>query len=149
MSPASKKRLNYFLISLIVFLIVGKFVLNSLQGNTVYFFSPSDLSKLNEKPNGLVRIGGLVKSGSIQEKQKDYIYTFIITDLTNDVYAEYKGILPNLFQEGKGAVVEGVLKDKKFLIAKKILAKHDENYMPPEVAEALKKNGTWNKIYGK
>jgi cytochrome c-type biogenesis protein CcmE len=149
MSPASKKRLNYFLISLIVFLIVGKFVLNSLQGNTVYFFSPSDLSKLNEKPNGLVRIGGLVKSGSIQEKQKDYIYTFIITDLTNDVYAEYKGILPNLFQEGKGAVVEGVLKDKKFLIAEKILAKHDENYMPPEVAEALKKNGTWNKIYGK
>jgi cytochrome c-type biogenesis protein CcmE len=149
MSPASKKRLNYFLISIIVFLIVGKFVLNSLQGNTVYFFSPSDLSKLNEKPNGLVRIGGLVKSGSIQEKQKDYIYTFIITDLTNDVYAEYKGILPNLFQEGKGAVVEGVLKDKKFLIAEKILAKHDENYMPPEVAEALKKNGTWNKIYGK
>ena len=149
MSPASKKRLNYFLISIIVFLIVGKFVLNSLQGNTVYFFSPSDLSKLNEKPNGLVRIGGLVKSGSIQEKQKDYIYTFIITDLTNDVYAEYKGILPNLFQEGKGAVVEGVLKDKKFLIAEKILAKHDENYMPPEVAEAFKKNGTWNKIYGK
>ena len=149
MSPASKKRLNYFLISIIVFLIVGKFVLNSLQGNTVYFFSPSDLSKLNEKPNGLVRIGGLVKSGSIQEKQKDYIYTFIITDLTNDVYAEYKGILPNLFQEGKGAVVEGVLKDKKFLIAEKILAKHDENYMPPEVAEALKKNGTWNKTYGK
>ena len=97
----------------------------------------------------MVRIGGLVKSGSIQEKQKDYIYTFIITDLTNDVYAEYKGILPNLFQEGKGAVVEGVLKDKKFLIAEKILAKHDENYMPPEVAEALKKNGTWNKIYGK
>jgi cytochrome c-type biogenesis protein CcmE len=149
MSPASKKRLNYFLISIIVFLIVGKFVLNSLQGNTVYFFSPSDLSKLNEKPNGLVRIGGLVKSDSIQEKQKDNIYTFVITDLTNDVYVEYKGILPNLFQEGKGAVIEGVLKDKKFLIAEKILAKHDENYMPPEVAEALKKNGTWNKTYGK
>jgi len=149
MSPASKKRLNYFLISIIVFLIVGKFVLNSLQGNTVYFFSPSDLSKLNEKPNGLVRIGGLVKSDSIQEKQKNNIYTFVITDLTNDVYVEYKGILPNLFQEGKGAVIEGILKDKKFLIAEKILAKHDENYMPPEVAEALKKSGTWNKTYGK
>jgi len=149
MSPASKKRLNYFLISIIVFLIVGKFVLNSLQGNTVYFFSPSDLSKLNEKPNGLVRIGGLVKSDSIQEKQKDNIYTFVITDLTSDVYVEYKGILPNLFQEGKGAVIEGVLKDKKFLIAEKILAKHDENYMPPEVAEALKKSGNWNKQYDK
>ena len=149
MSPASKKRLNYFLIAIIVFLIVGKFVLNSLQGNTVYFFSPSDLSKLSEKPNGLVRVGGLVKNGSIQEKQKDSIYSFIITDLNNDVYVEYKGLLPNLFQEGKGAVIEGVLKDKKFLIAEKILAKHDENYMPPEVAEALKKNGNWKATYGK
>jgi cytochrome c-type biogenesis protein CcmE len=149
MSPASKKRLNYFLIAIIVFLIVGKFVLNSLQGNTVYFFSPSDLSKLSEKPNGLVRVGGLVKNGSIQEKQKDSIYSFIITDLNNDVYVEYKGLLPNLFQEGKGAVIEGVLKDKKFLIAEKILAKHDENYMPPEIAEALKKNGNWKATYGK
>ena len=149
MSPASKKRLNYFLIAIIVFLIVGKFVLNSLQGNTVYFFSPSDLSKLSEKPNGLVRVGGLVKNGSIQEKQKDSIYSFIITDLNNDLYVEYKGLLPNLFQEGKGAVIEGVLKDKKFLIAEKILAKHDENYMPPEIAEALKKNGNWKATYGK
>jgi cytochrome c-type biogenesis protein CcmE len=149
MSPASKKRLNYFLIAIIVFLIVGKFVLNSLQGNTVYFFSPRDLSKLSEKPNGLVRVGGLVKNGSIQEKQKDSIYSFIITDLNNDVYVEYKGLLPNLFQEGKGAVIEGVLKDKKFLIAEKILAKHDENYMPPEIAEALKKNGNWKATYGK
>jgi cytochrome c-type biogenesis protein CcmE len=149
MSPASKKRLNYFLIAIIVFLIVGKFVLNSLQGNTVYFFSPSDLSKLSEKTNGLVRVGGLVKNGSIQEKQKDSIYSFIITDLNNDVYVEYKGLLPNLFQEGKGAVIEGVLKDKKFLIAEKILAKHDENYMPPEIAEALKKNGNWKATYGK
>ena len=149
MSPASKKRLKYFLIAIIVFLIVGKFVLNSLQGNTVYFFSPSDLSKLSEKPNGLVRVGGLVKNGSIQEKQKDSIYSFIITDLNNDVYVEYKGLLPNLFQEGKGAVIEGVLKDKKFLIAEKILAKHDENYMPPEIAEALKKNGNWKATYGK
>jgi len=149
MSPASKKRLNYFLIAIIVFLIVGKFVLNSLQGNTVYFFSPSDLSKFSEKPNGLVRVGGLVKNGSIQEKQKDSIYSFIITDLNNDVYVEYKGLLPNLFQEGKGAVIEGVLKDKKFLIAEKILAKHDENYMPPEIAEALKKNGNWKATYGK
>jgi cytochrome c-type biogenesis protein CcmE len=115
----------------------------------VYFFSPSDLSKLSEKPNGLVRVGGLVKNGSIQEKQKDSIYSFIITDLNNDVYVEYKGLLPNLFQEGKGAVIEGVLKDKKFLIAEKILAKHDENYMPPEIAEALKKNGNWKATYGK
>jgi cytochrome c-type biogenesis protein CcmE len=148
MSPTTKKRLSYFLISTVVFLIVGRFVLNSLQGNTVYFFSPSELTLLSEKPNGLIRVGGLVKEQSIQEKQKEAIYTFVITDLKNDIYVEYKGLLPNLFQEGKGAVVEGLLKDKKFLIAQKILAKHDENYMPPEVAEALKKSGNWNKKYG-
>ena len=147
MSPATKKRLIYFLISTIVLLVVGKFVYNSLQGNTVYFFSPTDLSNLSEKPNGLIRVGGLVKKNSIKEKQKNASYTFTITDLKNDTYVEYEGLLPNLFQEGKGAVIEGVLKDKKFLLAQKILAKHDENYMPPEVAEALKKSGNWNKNY--
>ena len=149
MSPASKKRLTVFLVTLIVVLVVGKFVFNSLQKNTVYFFSPTELSLLNEKPNGLIRIGGLVKNKSIQEKAKNSVYTFVITDLKNDVYVEFTGLLPNLFQEGKGAVVEGELKDKKFLLAKKILAKHDENYMPPEVAEALKKSGNWNKQYDK
>ncbi|MDA0996437.1 MAG: cytochrome c maturation protein CcmE [Proteobacteria bacterium] len=147
MSPATKKRLSYFLISTIVLLVVGKFVYNSLQGNTVYFFSPTDLSNLSEKPNGLIRVGGLVKKNSIKEKQKNASYTFTITDLKNDTYVEYEGLLPNLFQEGKGAVIEGVLKDKKFILAQKILAKHDENYMPPEVAEALKKSGNWNKNY--
>lgn len=147
MSPATKKRLSYFLISTIVLLVVGKFVYNSLQGNTVYFFSPTDLSNLSEKPNGLIRVGGLVKKNSIKEKQKNASYTFTVTDLKNDTYVEYEGLLPNLFQEGKGAVIEGVLKDKKFLLAQKILAKHDENYMPPEVAEALKKSGNWNKNY--
>ena len=147
MSPATKKRLSYFLISTIVLLVVGKFVYNSLQGNTVYFFSPTDLSNLSEKPNGLIRVGGLVKKNSIKEKQKNASYTFTITDLKNDTYVEYEGLLPNLFQEGKGAVIEGVLKDKKFLLAQKILAKHDENYMPPELSDALKKSGNWNKNY--
>lgn len=137
MSPATKKRLSYFLISTIVLLVVGKFVYNSLQGNTVYFFSPTDLSNLSEKPNGLIRVGGLVKKNSIKEKQKNASYTFTITDLKNDTYVEYEGLLPNLFQEGKGAVIEGVLKDKKFLLAQKILAKHDENYMPPEIKKIM------------
>ena len=106
MSPATKKRLSYFLISTIVLLVVGKFVYNSLQGNTVYFFSPTDLSNLSEKPNGLIRVGGLVKKNSIKEKQKNASYTFTITDLKNDTYVEYEGLLPNLFQEGKGAVIE-------------------------------------------
>jgi len=147
MSPASKKRLSYFLIIGIVTLILGKFIFGSLQKNTVYFFSPTDLFLSSEKPRGVIRIGGLVKTGSIQAKKNDSVYTFLVTDLKNDIYVEYKGILPNLFQEGKGVVVEGVLKDKKFLLGKNILAKHDENYMPSEVADALKKSGNWNKKY--
>ena len=137
MSPASKKRLSYFLIIGIVTLILGKFIFGSLQKNTIYFFSPTDLFLSSEKPRGVIRIGGLVKTGSIQAKKNDSVYTFLVTDLKNDIYVEYKGILPNLFQEGKGVVVEGVLKDKKFLLGKTILAKHDENYMPPEVKEAI------------
>jgi cytochrome c-type biogenesis protein CcmE len=105
------------------------------------------LSLNSENPKGLIRVGGLVKKGSVQEKKNEAIYSFIVTDLKNDIYVEYKGILPNLFQEEKGVVVEGTLKDKKFLLGKAILAKHDENYMPPEVAEALKKSGNWNKKY--
>jgi len=147
MSPASKKRLSYFLIIGIVTLILGKFIFGSLQKNTVYFFSPTDLFLSSEKPRGVIRIGGLVKTGSIQANKNDSVYTFLVTDLKNDIYVEYKGILPNLFQEGKGVVVEGVLKDKKFLLGKNILAKHDENYMPSEVADALKKSGNWNKKY--
>jgi len=147
MSPSRKKRISYFLVSAVVVLILGKFIFNSLQKNTIYFFSPTDLLLNSETPRGLIRVGGLVKRDSIQEKKSEAIYTFVVTDLKNDIYVEYKGILPNLFQEEKGVVVEGVLKDKKFLLGKTILAKHDENYMPPEVAEALKKSGKWNKKY--
>ena len=145
MSPASKKRLSYLLIIGIITLVLGKFIFESLKKNTVYFFSPTDLFLSSEKPRGLIRIGGLVKTGSIQAKKNNSVYTFLVTDLKNDIYVEYKGILPNLFQEGKGVVVEGTLKDKKFWVGKNILAKHDENYMPPEVADALKKGGYWNK----
>ena len=136
MSPSRKKRISYFLVSAVVVLILGKFIFNSLQKNTIYFFSPTDLLLNSETPRGLIRVGGLLKRDSIQEKKSEAIYTFVVTDLKNDIYVEYKGILPNLFQEEKGVVVEGVLKDKKFLLGKTILAKHDENYMPPEVAEA-------------
>ena len=147
MSPSRKKRLSYFLVSVAVVLILGKFIFNSLQKNTIYFFSPTDLLSNSETPRGLIRVGGLVKKNTIQEKKSEAIYTFVVTDLKNDIYVEYKGILPNLFQEEKGVVVEGILKDKKFLLGRTILAKHDENYMPPEVAEALKKSGKWNKKY--
>ena len=147
MNNKTKQRLSFFLASVIAFIIIGKFIYESLSKNTVYFFSPSELYMSTELPNGLIRIGGMVKKGSlIKEGNK---YSFIITDFKNDISVNYIGIKPNLFEEGQGAVVEGKLSTRNNLMASKILAKHDENYMPKEVADALKKSGDWNKNYGK
>jgi len=110
-------------------------VLKSLEENVVYFLSPSDISNSAEIDYNKIRIGGMVKDNSIIVKS-DKI-NFIITDLKNEINVSYSGSIPNLFAEGKGAVVEGFLKDKNYFKATKILAKHDENYMPPEVKEAL------------
>jgi cytochrome c-type biogenesis protein CcmE len=113
-------------------------VLKSLEENVVYFFSPTELyNKENIPLNKKIRVGGLVKDGSIINNQASI--NFIVTDLNNEIIVSYKGSLPNLFSEGKGVVAEGKLKDKKYFIADKILAKHDENYMPPEVTKILKK----------
>jgi cytochrome c-type biogenesis protein CcmE len=114
-------------------------VLKSLEENVVYFFSPTEIyNKEDISFNKKIRVGGLVKDGSIINKQTSI--NFIVTDLNNEIIVSYKGSLPNLFSEGKGVVAEGKLKDKKYFIADKILAKHDENYMPPEVSEILEKN---------
>ena len=114
-------------------------VLKSLEENVVYFFSPTELyNKEDISFNKKIRVGGLVKEGSIINNQTSI--NFIVTDLNNEIIVSYKGSLPNLFSEGKGVVAEGKLKDKKYFIADKILAKHDENYMPPEVSEILEKN---------
>ena len=113
-------------------------VLKSLEENVVYFFSPTELyNKEDISFNKKIRVGGLVKDGSIINNQTSI--NFIVTDLNNEIIVSYKGSLPNLFLEGKGVVAEGKLKDKKYFIADKILAKHDENYMPPEVSKILKK----------
>ena len=113
-------------------------VLKSLEENVVYFFSPTELfNKEDISFNNKIRVGGLVKEGSIIKKQTSI--NFIVTDLNNEIIVSYKGSLPNLFLEGKGVVAEGKLKDKKYFIADKILAKHVENYMPPEVSKILKK----------
>ena len=126
--------LSFFIIGLVVFII-----LKSLEENVVYFFSPTEIyNKSGISFNKKVRIGGLVKEGSIN-RQEDTI-NFIITDLKNEIVVTYKGLVPNLFSEGKGVVAEGKLNDKKYFIAYKILAKHDENYMPPEVSKALEKS---------
>ena len=142
-----RKRLYYFLVSVITVLIIGKFIFDSLKVNSVYFFSPTDLKNITEIPNGIIRIGGMVKIKSL--KKKGNKYSFIVTDFKNDILVNYSGIKPNLFEEGQGAVVEGRLNTRTNLVATKILAKHDENYMPKEVADALKKTGDWKKNYGK
>ncbi len=124
----------FFIALLIVFLI-----LKSLEDNVVYFLSPSEIhNKSDISFNKKIRVGGLVKNGSINRQANTV--NFIITDLENEIIVSYKGLLPNLFSEGKGVVAEGKLNDKKYFIADKILAKHDENYMPPEVSKALEKS---------
>jgi len=110
-------------------------VLKSLEDNVVYFFSPSDINNKNISLNKTIRIGGLVKKNSINKENSSI--NFIITDLNNEIIVSYSGLIPNLFSEEKGVVAEGQLKDNKYFIAEKILAKHDENYMPPEVKMAL------------
>ena len=142
-----KKRLYFFLVSIITTLVIGKFVFDSLKINSVYFFSPTDLKNINEIPNGLIRVGGMIKIKSLSKKGNQY--SFIVTDFKNEIMVNYTGIKPNLFEEGQGAVVEGKLNTRTNLVATKILAKHDENYMPKEVADALKKTGNWKKNYGK
>jgi len=115
------------------------FVLRSLEENVVYFLSPSEIyNKTNISFDKKIRVGGLVKMNSISKN--DTSINFIITDLKKEIIVSYDGLVPNLFSEGKGVVAEGRLKDKKYFVAEKILAKHDENYMPPEVNEALEKS---------
>ena len=123
----------FFIIGLIIFII-----LKSLEENVVYFFSPTEIYNNSDiSLNKKVRVGGLVKEGSINQEKTTI--NFIITDLKNEIIVSYNGLVPNLFSEGKGVVAEGKLNDKKYFIADKILAKHDENYMPPEVSKSLEK----------
>ena len=136
MNSKVKKRLYFFLVSIITILVIGKFIFDSLKINSVYFFSPTDLKNTTEIPNGVIRIGGMVKNKSLKKVGNQY--SFIVTDFKNEILVNYNGIKPNLFEEGQGAVVEGKLNTRTNLVATKILAKHDENYMPPEVKEALK-----------
>ena len=135
----AKSRLALLLVSLLSGVVIVFIVLKSLEENLVYFFSPTEIfNKTNIALNKKIRIGGLVKEGSTIKEESTI--NFIITDLKNEIIVSYKGLVPNLFSEGKGVIAEGKLKDKKFFIADKILAKHDENYMPPEVSEILKKS---------
>ena len=131
-----KSRIFFLSFFLLIAVLIIFFTLKSLKDNVVYFLSPTEIhNKSDISLNKKIRVGGLVKIGSV-DKEGD-IVNFIITDLKNEIFVSYSGLVPNLFSEGKGVVAEGKLKDKKYFIANKILAKHDENYMPPEVKEAL------------
>ena len=138
LSKKARSRFFVLMFLLVSAVIVVFIVLKSLEENIVYFFSPTEIyNNENISFNKKIRVGGLVKEGSLTNNQKSI--NFIVTDLSNEIIVSYSGLLPNLFSEGKGVVAEGKLKDKKYFIADKILAKHDENYMPSEVSKALEK----------
>ena len=136
-----KVKLRFLFLSLVlaVLILTIYLVLKSLEDNVVYFISPTDIKELGEVDyNKKYRVGGMVKKNSVF-MSSDQV-NFVITDFKSEISVKFSGVIPNLFSEEKGVVVEGFLKDRNFLDASKILAKHDENYMPPEVGEALEKS---------
>ena len=138
LSKKARSRFFVLMFLLVLAVVVIFVVLKSLEENVVYFFSPTEIyNNENISFNKKIRVGGLVKEGSLTNNQA--MINFVVTDLNNEIVVSYSGLLPNLFSEGKGVVAEGKLKDKKYFIADKILAKHDENYMPPEVSKVLEK----------
>jgi len=134
-----KKRISFLSIFLIISIITVFLILKSLTDNILYFKSPTEI-KLSDDINfnKKIRIGGMVKKNSILIDSEEM--KFVVTDFKNELIVSYKGVVPNLFSEEKGVVAEGKLKDKKFFVADRILAKHDEKYMPPELKEILKQD---------
>jgi cytochrome c-type biogenesis protein CcmE len=130
-----KLRLLFIIIILITLILTVFLILKSLEENVIYFKSPSEINSTLELNKKKIRIGGMVKKDSISVNADEI--NFVITDFKNEINVVYKGAIPNLFEEEKGVVAEGILKDRNFFSATKILAKHDENYMPPEVKAAL------------
>ena len=130
-----KLRFLFVLLTLVTLILSIFLIIKSLEENVVYFQSPTEIKFLSEIKKNKIRVGGMVKNDSIFIKSKKL--TFVITDFKNEINVSYSGVVPNLFAEGKGVVAEGYLKDRNFFQATKILAKHDENYMPPEVKKAL------------
>ena len=130
------KKVFLFLVLILLSVILSVYlVLQSLKENVVYFQSPSEIKSLIELDKKKIRVGGMVKKQSISINSNEII--FVITDFKNEINVTYSGAVPNLFAEGKGVVAEGFLKDRNYFLATKILAKHDENYMPPEVKDAI------------
>tara|TARA_B100001245_G_scaffold223818_1_gene197115 strand:- start:597 stop:1025 length:429 start_codon:yes stop_codon:yes gene_type:complete len=139
LSKKVKSRIFFLVLSIITAVLIIFSILKALEENVVYFLSPTEIyNKTDITLDKKIRVGGLVKMNSITKSEKTI--NFIITDLKKEIIVSYEGLVPNLFSEGKGVVVEGKLRDKKYFVADKIMAKHDENYMPPEVNKALEKS---------
>ena len=141
------QRLIIILLSLTLISGAAILILINSKNNIVFFYTPSELMKLNVDKNKIIRIGGIIKKNSIQKGLNDTSVRFIITDNQKDIFVEYKGILPDLFREKQGAVVEGILINDNEIKAKRVLAKHDENYMPASIKKQLEEIDYWQKDY--
>jgi len=136
------KRLTFAAIAMLLLGFATVLILTAFEDNIVFFYSPTELKNKNISDGQNIRIGGLVEEGSVK-KNEGTVILFDVTDLKSTIKVSYNGLLPDLFREGQGIVAEGMLKNGIFM-ASNVLAKHDENYMPPEVADALKKSGQWS-----
>ncbi|HVI53222.1 MAG TPA: cytochrome c maturation protein CcmE [Candidatus Sulfotelmatobacter sp.] len=145
MVTRKQRRLYFVLLGMLALAAATALVLTAVGDGMVYFYTPSDLQAKHIGPDRRVRLGGLVEKGSVVKDGQNV--TFIITDMTASTPVSYTGVLPDLFREGQGVVAEGRLDGQGGFRASEVLAKHDENYMPKEVADALKKSGHWKDEY--
>ena len=143
--PATRKkrRLYAVLAGLTMLGVAAALVLTAFEDNIVFFYSPTDITKKALRPGQTVRLGGLVEADSVKKAADGVITEFVITDTNKTISVRYAGLLPDLFREGQGVVTQGALGPDGVFVASEVLAKHDENYMPKEVADALKKSGNW------
>jgi len=139
MTQVQKKRLLWISLITLISAIIIALVLFALSQNINLFYSPSEIAAGNAPKQHRIRVGGMVEKGSIQRDPHGLGVRFILTDFQHQLTVHYTGILPDLFREGQGIVAQGVLGDNQQFQASEVLAKHDENYMPPEVAQALAK----------
>jgi len=138
-----KKRLYTVMAGLTMLGVAAALVLTAFEDNIVFFYSPTDIAEKALRPGQTVRLGGLVQAESVKKASDGVTTEFVITDTNKTISVRYAGLLPDLFREGQGVVTQGSLSPDGTFVASEVLAKHDENYMPKEVADALKKSGNW------
>jgi cytochrome c-type biogenesis protein CcmE len=133
------KRLAIIVVGVVGIVTAGLFIMNAFRNNLVYFFSPTEVLEGKAPMNELFRLGGMVEKNSVRKSGQDLKVDFVVTDMNKSIAVHYDGILPDLFREGQGVVVQGKLDAEKRFVAREVLAKHDEKYMPPEAAQALQR----------